>query len=235
MVDDLIAAAKELCETTGSMHFGGDVACTYNPLEYAWEPHRKYIETFGGGRKKILFLGMNPGPWGMAQTGIPFGEINAAREWLGMEAPVGRPEPEHPKRPVQGFACSKSEVSGRRLWALMEERYGTAETFFRDHYVLNYCPLVFMGETGKNLTPDKLPKEETKGLYEACDRHLSKVIEILQPEWLLGVGKFALARLTAVAPEKKLEWIIHPSPANPHANRGWSPAVTKKMVEIGLW
>lgn len=235
MVRDLIAAARELAETAGAMKFGGKIVCTYNPLEYAWEPHEKYITAFGGGRKKILFLGMNPGPWGMAQTGIPFGEVEAARDWLGIKAPVGRPDPEHPKRPVRGFSCPRSEVSGRRLWGLMAHRYGSPEEFFREHYVLNYCPLVFMEASGKNLTPDKLSKSESQALYEACDLHLSRVIEILRPHWLLGVGRFALRRLSAAAPEKNLDWILHPSPANPAANKGWAQAVTDKMAALGIW
>jgi single-strand selective monofunctional uracil DNA glycosylase len=231
----LIQAALELSDRAGALSFGGEVAALYNPLTYAWEPHRRYLEAYGGGTKKVLFLGMNPGPWGMAQTGIPFGEIPAARDWLKVEAPVSRPGKEHPKRPVQGFGCPKSEVSGRRFWGLMRERFITPEAFFQNHFVLNYCPLVFMGESGKNLTPDKLPKAESEPLYQACDEHLRRVIEILQPEILIGVGKFALERFEAAAPEVTREWIIHPSPANPHANRGWSEAVVKKLVSLGVW
>ena len=235
MTGPLIEAARELSDRAGALSFGGDVAALYNPLTYAWEPHRRYLEAYGGGPKKVIFLGMNPGPWGMAQTGIPFGEIPAARDWLQMEAPVGRPENEHPKRPVQGFDCPKSEVSGRRFWGLMQERFITPEAFFQNHFVLNYCPLVFMGESGKNLTPDKLPRAESEPLYQACDEHLRRVIEILKPEILIGVGKFALERFEAAAPEIPRDWIIHPSPANPHANRGWSEAVVKKLAGLGVW
>jgi len=42
---------------------------------------------------------MNPGPWGMAQTGVPFGEINAVKDWLGINAEVDKPQKQHPKRP----------------------------------------------------------------------------------------------------------------------------------------
>lgn len=53
--------------------FGPPVQYVYNPLEYAWETHRCYAERYcrGGPRgQRVLFLGMNPGPYGMAQTGV---------------------------------------------------------------------------------------------------------------------------------------------------------------------
>jgi single-strand selective monofunctional uracil DNA glycosylase len=140
------------------------VARVYNPLDYAWEPHQNYIARYGGGKKKVLFLGMNPGPWGMAQTGVPFGEVAAVRDWMGIGGRVDSPRgkglrEEHPKRRVEGFACPRSEVSGRRFWGLMAERFKTPAAFFKGHWVVNYCPLVFMTATGANLTPDKLPGE----------------------------------------------------------------------------
>ena len=184
---------------------------------------------------------MNPGPWGMAQIGIPFGEINAARCWLGIETEVGKPEKEHPKRPITGFDCSRSEVSGRRLWGLFSRRFDSPEAFFNDHYVANYCPLVFMEESGKNFTPDKLPKNQAEALYKVCDRHLSGLIELMKPEYLIGIGQFACKRLLYVAEKNmpegniKIDSIIHPSPASPAANRGWDQAVLDKMKLIGAW
>jgi single-strand selective monofunctional uracil DNA glycosylase len=240
---DLLTLSAQLADEVDALSFGGKVACVYNPLRYAALPHKNYVERFGRGSKKILFLGMNPGPWGMAQIGVPFGEIGAARDWLRVEDRVDKPATEHPKRPVEGFACTRSEVSGRRLWGLFSSRYTSPEEFFRDHYVANYCPLVFMEESGRNFTPDKLPKEEALPLYAACDRHLQGLIRLLRPRFLLGVGKFAYKRLIAAAEELPVELIrgvtidsvLHPSPANPAANRGWSEAVEKKMHSIGAW
>ena len=98
--------------------FRAPVAYTYNPLEYAWAGHEAYVRRFGNGPKKVLYLGMNPGPFGMAQTGVPFGEVSAVRLWMGISACIGQPPAMHPKRPVQGFICPRSELSGRRLWGL---------------------------------------------------------------------------------------------------------------------
>ena len=231
----LIAAAQALAAEVGRLRFAAPVTHIYNPLVYAWPAHEEYLRRFGHGRKQVVFLGMNPGPFGMAQTGIPFGEVAAVRDWMRITAPIGRPEPEHPKRPVQGFACPRSEVSGRRLWQLFAERFGSPEKFFAGHFVTNYCPLVFCEAGGRNFTPDKLPAAEQARLFAACDAHLRQVVEILEPAWLVGVGGFAQARGEAVAGKAKLGGILHPSPASPAANRGWSAAATKQLVAQGIW
>lgn len=48
----------------------GQVAAVYNPVEYAAELHCAYLEKYLTGPKSVLFIGMNPGPWGMVQTGV---------------------------------------------------------------------------------------------------------------------------------------------------------------------
>ncbi|MEM8953319.1 MAG: uracil-DNA glycosylase family protein [Verrucomicrobiota bacterium] len=233
---NLIRAADELRKTVDGFQFSRPVTHVYNPLDYAWKAHRLYLEKFANTSKRILFLGMNPGPWGMSQTGVPFGEIPAVRDWMKIEAPIAKPNPEHPKRPVEGFACKKSEVSGRRLWGLFADRFRSPEAFFENHIVLNYCPLVFMEESGKNRTPDKLPTAEQKPLNDACDTHLKTVLEILQPQWCIGVGKFAETKLLPLAPSNaKVGTVLHPSPASPAANRGWSESATKQLIKLGAW
>jgi single-strand selective monofunctional uracil DNA glycosylase len=176
----------------------------------------------------------------MAQTGIPFGEVAAVREWLKIEAPVGRPDPEHPRRPIQGLACTRSEVSGKRLWGLFAALAGTPEAFFQDQFVANFCPLVFMDAQGRNVTPDKLPAAEAAPLREACDRHLVRILEILRPKTLVGVGQFAESCLLRAAEQLaygkcEVLRILHPSPASPAANRGWAGIVEKVLVENGIW
>ena len=234
------------CDT---LRFGPKVHTVYNPLVYAARPHNLYLELAGVSPKKVIFLGMNPGPWGMAQTGVPFGELSAVRDWLGIEALVEKPVIEHPKRPIEGFACSRSEVSGRRLWGLFRERFGTSENFFRDHFVANYCPLVFMDSNGANITPDKLSREETAALFEICDKALANTINLLKPEWVIGVGGFAKKRIDSITRNfisQRREGaeeifmfataqILHPSPASPKANAGWDREVVKTLTELGVW
>jgi single-strand selective monofunctional uracil DNA glycosylase len=236
----LLAAAKKLREQADILTFSSPVEWVYNPLDYAWDPYKRYVEKFGNGPKKALFLGMNPGPWGMAQTGVPFGEIAHVRDWLKIEGPVGKPEREHPKRPIQGFDCPRSEVSGRRLWGFIAREFGEPRGFFSHHFVANYCPLVFMGETGKNITPNTLPKKERLALTEICDTHLQAVIEILEPELCIGIGGYAEKRFLSVlngsVPTGRIPVgrILHPSPASPLANRGWDETVKTQLKEYGI-
>ena len=232
-------AAKALSKDVDCLRFSSPVEYVYNPLQYAWEAHREYLEKFADSPKRVVFLGMNPGPWGMAQTGVPFGEIVAVREWMGIECAVDKPDPEHPKRPVEGFACGRSEVSGRRLWGFVAGRFGSPERFFAEHFVGNYCPLVFMEQSGRNRTPDKLPAEEKAALDAVCDAHLASLLEILSPQWAVGVGAFAESKLQAVAGNlsspPRVTRILHPSPASPAANRGWDKAALRQLQEAGVW
>ena len=235
----LIDSTQRLCRALAGLEFSSPVARVYRPLEYAWKPHRRYLERFGGGKRRVVFLGMNPGPFGMAQTGVPFGEVAAVRDWMGICEPVEKPADEHPKRPVEGFACQRSEVSGRRLWGLFAERFANADAFFRDHFVLNYCPLVWMNATGANLTPDKLPAAEMAPVEEACMAHLIEVLDFLRPEFLIGIGGFAEERLQRAVEtssrKAKVGRVLHPSPASPAANRGWSQAATRQLEALGVW
>ena len=233
----LAQTSRKLSEWVSKLRFSEPTAFIYNPLEYAWAIHLQYLQLAGQGKKKVVMLGMNPGPFGMAQTGLPFGEIPAVRDWMGLRGKVDKPNPEHPKRPVEGLACTKSEVSGRRLWGLFSEKFPDARDFFKDHFVANYCPLVFMEESGRNRTPDKLPASEKKPLEEVCDQHLREIVEILEPEWLIGVGGFAKKRAEEVFQDRdiKIGTILHPSSASPAANRGWAEAATKQLKEQGIW
>ncbi len=233
----LLAAARQLRADTGRLRFGAPVTHVYNPLVYAWAPHAAYLRKFGGAHKRVVFLGMNPGPFGMAQTGVPFGEIAAVRDWLRIEGPVGKPDHEHPRRLVAGLACERSEVSGRRLWGLFAERFGTPERFFAGHIVMNYCPLAFLESGGRNRTPDKVSASEKAALFAACDRHLRAIVAALQPEWLIGVGDFATKRAEHVfrGGPLKLGRILHPSPASPAANRNWKGLAARQLEKLGVW
>lgn len=237
--EQLVAAAKKLCTAVNKLSFEAPVTHVYNPLKYAWQAHEAYLNMVSDRGTNVVFLGMNPGPWGMAQTGVPFGEIAAARDWMGINVPVKKPKNEHPKRIVEGFDCPKSEVSGRRLWGLFQERFGKPDKFFANHFVLNYCPLVFMEESARNRTPDKLPADEREPLDKACDKHLVAVLNILQPKHAVGVGAYAEKCLKRVLGESKcdaaLSRILHPSPASPAANKDWAGKATAQLTEAGIW
>ena len=228
--------AAELSARVSKLKFGPPVSHVYNPLDYAWEVHAEYLRRYGGCPKEILLLGMNPGPWGMAQTGVPFGEVAAVRDWLGFQGEVRRPVDQHPKRPVLGLACQRSEVSGRRLWGWAKDTFVTPARFFQSFFVGNYCPLQFLEASGRNLTPDKLKPEEQQPLYQACDQALRSSVAVLRPRIVVGVGAFAENRARTVLGENgpRIGRILHPSPASPAANRGWAEAVSRQLAELGV-
>ncbi len=232
----LIASTCRLREEVAVLAFGPPVTFVYNPLVYAWAPHREYLSRFGGIRRRVVLIGMNPGPFGMVQTGVPFGDVGMVRDWLGIEARVAQPERVHPKRPVLGFRCRRGEVSGQRLWGWARARCAVPEGFFERFFVLNYCPLAFMEESGRNRTPDALPQAERVPLFAACDSALRRAAELLEPTHVIGIGQFAAERARAALGglDVGLGRILHPSPASPVANRGWAEQAERELRALGI-
>ena len=232
----LVDISRALAARVGTLRFAAPVSVVYNPLDYARAPHELYLSRYGRGRKEVLLLGMNPGPFGMAQTGVPFGDVTMVRDWLGIVGAVGKPPDEHPKRPVLGFDCHRTEVSGTRLWGWARERFGTPQRFFERFFVANYCPLVFMEESGGNRTPDKLPAAELEAVISACDEALRNVVRVLEPRIVVGIGGFAQRRARAALINENIEigTILHPSPASPLANRGWAETIERQLRELGV-
>ena len=227
IVERMIEASSKLRDDVekfaDSLVKEGSVDAVYNPLAYAWEPHRAYLELASGGGAKTLLLGMNPGPHGMGQMGIPFAATSVVRDLLKItNLEVGQPRTPHPKRPISGLDWPKEEVSGTRLWGLLENEYGSAKSIFKSVFLLNHCPLMlFSGERATNITPDKITGPTTKALLERCDEHLREVVDIMQIERVIGVGRYsekrALNALSGIDISVTTCW--HPSPASPLANR----------------
>ena len=229
-----IRIARRLSDEVGRLTFAPPVSHVYNPLAYARRTHEAFLKRYARPGVEALLIGMNPGPWGMAQTGVPFGEIEAVRDWMGIEGKVDRPRPEHPKKPVDGFDCRRIEGSGKRLWGWARDRFGSADAFFDRFFVWNYCPLCFLEDGGRNRTPDKLPRAERDPLFEACDRALIAVIEHLGPKRVIGVGRFAQDRARETLASDEVGIVLHPSPASPAANRGWAPQAERQLEALGI-
>lgn len=237
----IIKIYKQLCDDVNKLTFSAPVVSVYNPLDYAWPGFERYASYLSDG-VKYVFLGMNPGPWGMAQTGVPFGEVEAVKNFLGIdELVISRPSNELSDYPVNGFDCTRSEVSGKRLWGLFRQRYGESDKFFSENFVLNYCPLLFLsgrpGGRARNLTPDKLDMTERRKLFAPCDNCLRQVIELIKPEYLIGVGVFAASKAQDVLTgmDIKIVKILHPSPASPQSNNDWAGKVTRQLIDYGVW
>ncbi len=237
-MEEILATFRELSRQLEQLEFSEPVEYIYNPLEYAWEPFADYCRKYAAPPKEVLLVGMNPGPWGMVQTGIPFGEIQAVRDWMKIEGNISSPPRLHPKRPVLGWNCKRREVSGRRLWGWAQEKFHTPERFFSRFFVANYCPLCFFSSEGANITPDKLKGPQKKTLFQLCDQTLREFIRFLQPEVVIGVGTFAFNRVKASlrgeSDPPRLAKVIHPSPANPLANENWGEKLTQLLEYMGI-
>jgi single-strand selective monofunctional uracil DNA glycosylase len=240
MESAIIRAARALARDAQRLPFGPPVSFVYNPLLYARGPHEEYLRRYARPGARVVLVGMNPGPWGMAQTGVPFGEVSVVRDWLGVGGKIGAPHRWHPRLPVTGFQCPRSEVSGRRLWGLLKDHYGTVRALARDLFVSNYCPLLFLDQGGRNLTPDKIAQADRAPLYALSDGFLRTVLAAICPEWVVGVGAFATGRIRAAlkaVPEMpvRVATVLHPSPASPRANRDWAAQARAALLEQGVW
>lgn len=233
---ELCSAATALSRNVSRLRFGAPITHVYNPLGYARSAHEAYLTRFGASRKRVVFLGMNPGPFGMTQTGVPFGAIEPVRDWLKIDVKFRPPRNQHPKRPILGLDCTRNEVSGERVWGGIRAHWKTPERFFEQHFIVNYCPLVFLEQSGRNRTPDKLPKSEKASLFAACDRHVRRVVAALEPEWVIAIGVFAEARAIESLGERdvKIGRMLHPSPANPRAQRDWAGSARRELEALGV-
>jgi single-strand selective monofunctional uracil DNA glycosylase len=230
----LVSIARRLRDDISALRFGGLVGHVYNPLTYAWAPHREYLERYGR-EPSVLIVGMNAGYFGMAQTGVPFGDVEMVRDWLGIERPIERPENEHPKRPIVGFSCRRHEVSGQRLWGWARDTFDTPAHFFSRFFVLNYCPLCFLAEGGANLALDKVPVASRKTLLLACDRALGAAAHALKIRYAIGLGRFAAERVATILGDTAIcGGAPHPSPANARVGQNWANEMNRALAARGI-
>jgi single-strand selective monofunctional uracil DNA glycosylase len=217
------------------------VGWTLNPLIYAQPMQRQLIERHAlpptASPRRALLVGMNPGPWGMGQTGIPFGDPVAVRDWIGLDAPIGQPATPCPLKPVLGLDSPRREGSGQRLWGWAAERWGTPAAFFDDMFVWNYCPLLLLDrDRATNRTPDKLLAADQRAILPACDLALAALVAVLKPAHVIGVGGWATTRCRAALAHMPdappIHTILHPSPASPAANRGWAAQANAQLDAI---
>jgi len=234
--EKLLKLEGDLCQELSSLTFTSPVSLVYNPLEYAKETHEDFVRKYCKVGQNVLFLGMNPGPFGMAQNGVPFGDTAHVKDWLKIKGCVSKPTREHPKRLIHGLDCTRAEVSGGRLWGFFKEHSKSPENFFHQCYIHNYCPLVFMTSSGKNITPPQLPKGQRQQLLELCDKSLEDVVKLTGVKIVVGVGKFAeeRARKALIDTEVEIFSIMHPSPASPAANAGWNDIALTQLTDLGL-
>ena len=225
----LIKLTKKLsdeCDThvENIIENNSNIDFVYNPLNYAWKPHKHYLEKYGTLGAKTIIMGMNPGH-GMGNTGIPFGCPEKVKSYLEItDLEVKEPSKIHPKREIKGLQCEKAEISGKRIWSLIEEIHGLPTEAFKHIFVLNHFPLWMFNAAGQNITPDKLKSSSTKEIFDVCNQYLVDILQVLGCKSIIGVGKYAqkmahLAIVNANLGHVIVDEIPHPSPANPLANK----------------
>ena len=178
--------------------------------------------------RKLLYI--------ISASGVPFGEVSVVNNWLKINGVVGKPRVEHPKRQIEGLNCKRREVSGERFWNFIKSVSGTPEIFFRNCLVYNHCPLIFMGKSGKNVTPPDMKIDVRNKLLQLCDETLKDVIELYSVKHIVGLGRFAETRAKKVVNDNLIKnvdvsFLIHPSPASPAANKGWNDLAYKTLTD----
>ena len=56
----LVKISRALSREVNKLKFAEPVTHVYNPLAYARAPHEAFLERWGGGKKEVVLVGMNP-------------------------------------------------------------------------------------------------------------------------------------------------------------------------------
>ena len=131
----------------------------WNPGSYGAPWHRVFREIYPLRERPILMFGLNPGPYGMGQTGIPFTDVRRLRQCLPKMALTLRERGREPRVPglaprsLRRFFTREFESSAVRVYRFLELGWGSAEKGWRSVGVANSCPLLFLDPEGRNQTP----------------------------------------------------------------------------------
>ena len=177
-------------------------------------------------------VGMNPGP---VRDGADGRAVRRRRRWCATSSASrgrsGSRRVEHPRRPIAGFDCHRSEVSGTRFWGWARDRFGTAERFFERVYVANWCPLVFMEESGRNVRRTSCPPPSARRSSSVCNEALARVAETLaRRSSSASAASPSSGRARRSATSVRIGRILHPSPASPAANNDWPASSTRSFA-----
>eukprot|EP01023_Acetabularia_acetabulum_P031317 TRINITY_DN29446_c0_g1_i1.p1 TRINITY_DN29446_c0_g1~~TRINITY_DN29446_c0_g1_i1.p1 ORF type:complete len:252 (+),score=22.23 TRINITY_DN29446_c0_g1_i1:130-885(+) len=211
----------------------------YNPLEYAWEPYENYLRKYCGDYKKTIFVGMNPGYFGMVQTGIPFGDLNMVCNFLHLQK-FQVPVKQHNIRKIVGYEIKRSEVSGQRFWGLIQTKFGHPDKFFNEdsNFVVNLCPLAFLSETGKNVTPEEISIQEKDKIIVVCMAYFKQIVKFLQIQNIVCIGNFVCKEVKKSLTQDgyyNIVYMQHPSPRVQPQELQWRDVVTKQLEDAGVW
>lgn len=243
--------AREISRSTGWL--------VVNPGSYGERWHARFRRTYPLRRNPLLFCGLNPGPYGMAQTGVPFTDLKRLRAELPrlateLEATGSALVPPGlapaPLRPFLTRTFESSSVRVYRFLALVRE---TAEAALRDVVFVNPCPLLFVERrSGENRTPADLPRELRRAagtaragleraarLMAAFDAArlevVTRAVERLEPRGAVLLGRDVAAVIgdslrARLGARAVVEW-EHPARAVPDR---WARGLASELRRRGL-
>jgi len=215
VADQILAASDRLSERLAALPPVGDLVAL-DPTRYcrsAWAAYLQMAARLGC----VLVVGMNPGPHGMAQTGVPFTDPWIVDE-LDLQAPRADVPPadipavgswRHRSHRARGVLGSKREESAKRLWPLLREicaPYAAvgpsadkiAEATRRvcnEVLLVNALPICWLDPAGKNVSAEQVekraPAQVREGLRDLVNEWLQAVADILRPAAVIGVGRWA--------------------------------------------
>jgi single-strand selective monofunctional uracil DNA glycosylase len=234
--------ARQLARATGWL--------VLNPGRYGERWHARFRRAYPMSPRPLLVFGLNPGPYGMAQTGVPFTDLKRLESalpglWKDLVAsgePVTRPGLAPPS--LARHLTRTFESSSVRVYRFLERAYGRPELALREVVFVNPCPLLFIDpETGANRTPADLPRalrarkaaELVHAFEELRRATVLEAVAELEPRGAILLGRDVAAAVgealrAALGARSVVEW-EHPARAVPET---WSRGLADELRKRGL-
>jgi single-strand selective monofunctional uracil DNA glycosylase len=213
-----------------------------DPSRYGERWHAPFRRLYPPRARPLLVFGLNPGPYGMAQTGIPFTDLKRLAQGLPRLAAELARSGERLSLPglapssLQPFLTRTFESSSVRVHRFLRLAHGSAERAFREVVFVNPCPLLFIDRAlGENRTPADLPRALRAGVDEARVEVVSVAVARLRARGAIVLGRDAAAALSVplrarLGERAVVEW-EHPARAVPDI---WARGLLAALRRRGL-
>ncbi len=227
----------------------------WNPGLYGETWHARFRRLYRPGQHPLVVFGLNPGPYGMAQTGIPFTDIRRLVSALPDLAAELRGRGERVEPPglappgLRPYLSRSFESSAVRVYRFLKKGWGGAERGWTEVVVANPCTLLFIDPAeGKNRTPADLARaarlrgsgrDQVRELVESFGRIRIRCavesIEALSPRGAILLGKDVQAALgpalrRILGEARVIPW-EHPARAVPES---WASGLLSALRRRGL-
>ena len=205
----------------------------WNPQLYGLPLYRRFAtEHLPTSRGAIVALGLNPGKYGMSQTGIPFTDVTrAARVGIAIEPPGLAPASLRPF--LKSYRVERSSAS---VYNLLDALWGGPAEGWRRLWAVAPCGLLFLEPDGTNVTPADARLARRDDVRELRLRVIRESVEAARPRGVLLLGQ-DVARVAADALGDVETLVVdHPVARGP-GRRGpaWWAGVVAQAVRARGW